>query len=505
MAAGAGDRVMLSRRGLQLPRELPFERWLGIGRQLSAVSTSAAWCLGDWLAFGERAYAGRYRAAVEQTSLDYQTLRNYAWVARRFELSRRRDTLSFGHHAEVAALAEPEQDFWLRKAEEHQWPVKRLRQQVSASLAERLSGQPARAGQQQGGGERGRVVLRLQLRISAALLETCQAAADKASLSMEAWTVLAIEHAARHEPPGRARGSHPASEPPVHVPPHRDAGQAVTALADLSGLPRGARGRHTGPVRSFDELITEGSRVPVDGWDFSWFEGRASEERPPWRYSKLLGERMAALAAQPGTAALDLQTGGGEVLASIPVAPPVLVATECWPPNVEVARRTLAPLGAQVVPMDDELDELPFEDASFDLVVSRHPVGVRWDEIARVLKPGGTYFSQSVGERSVGELIDFLMGPQPPDDGPTRAPKWSVLAARAAGLEVVDLREFRGRMEFRDIAAVIHFLRKVVWTVPDFTVDAYADRLLVLHEQIEKTGPFVATSVRFLIEARKPI
>jgi SAM-dependent methyltransferase len=269
-------------------------------------------------------------------------------------------------------------------------------------------------------------------------------------------------------------------------------------------LPRRARGRQTSPVRTFEELVTEGSQVPVDGWDFSWFEGHATEERPPWGYARLLGERMAVLAAEPGTAALDLQTGGGEVLASIPAAPPVLVATECWPPNVEVARRNLAPLGAQVVPMDDELDDLPFQDASFDLVVSRHPVGVRWDEIARVLKPAGTYFSQDVGEGSVGELTEFLMGPQPPDDGPTRNPKWSVLAARAAGLEVVDLREFRGRMEFWDIAAVIHFLRKVIWIVPGFTVEAYADRLRALHEQMAETGPFVATSVRFLIEARKP-
>ena len=43
--------------------------------------------------------------------LDYQTLRNYAWVARRFAMSRRRDTLSFGHHAEVPALPEPEQGY----------------------------------------------------------------------------------------------------------------------------------------------------------------------------------------------------------------------------------------------------------------------------------------------------------------------------------------------------------------------------------------------------------
>ncbi len=254
---------------------------------------------------------------------------------------------------------------------------------------------------------------------------------------------------------------------------------------------------------SFDELIAEGAAAGVDGWDFSWFDGRAAEERPPWGYARMLGERMAALAGVPGAAALDLQTGGGEVLASIPAGPPVLIATESWPPNVDVARRNLAALGGRVVALPDELSDLPFEDASFDLVVSRHPVGMRWDEVARVLRPGGTYFSQDVGDGSVRELTEFMMGPLPEEDGPTRDPKWSVQSAREAGLQVVDLRQFRGRMEFGDIAAVVVFLRKVVWIVPGFTVDGYLDRLRALHEQIEATGPFVATSVRFLLEARK--
>lgn len=257
-------------------------------------------------------------------------------------------------------------------------------------------------------------------------------------------------------------------------------------------------------MRSFEDLIAEGTAAAVEGWDFSWFAGRAIEERPPWGYASMLGERMAALADVPGAAALDLQTGGGEVLASIPAGPPVLVATESWPPNIEVARRNLARLGARVVPMRDELDDLPFEDARFDLVVSRHPVGLRWDEVARVLKPGGTYFSQDVGAGSVLELTEFMMGPLPEDDGPTRDPKWTVASAQEAGLDVVDLRQFRGRMEFGDIAAVVVFLRKVVWIVPGFTVDGYLDRVRALHEQIEAKGPFPATSVRFLFEARKP-
>jgi SAM-dependent methyltransferase len=246
----------------------------------------------------------------------------------------------------------------------------------------------------------------------------------------------------------------------------------------------------------FEDLVTEGTAVPVEGWDFSWFEGRATEQRPSWGYARLMGERMAT-----AHRALDLQTGGGEVLAGIPKPPPVLVATEGWAPNAALARRRLAPLGGVVVEVGEDAD-LPFPDDSFDLVVSRHPVTVRWDEVARVLSSGGTYLSQQIGTGSVRELTDFMMGPQPVSQA--QQPARVRAAATAAGLDVVDLRAEALRMEFFDIAAVIVFLRKVIWIVPGFTVEAYRDRLLALHEQIETHGPFIAHAQRVLIEARKP-
>ncbi len=59
-------------------------------------------------------------------------------------------------------------------------------------------------------------------------------------------------------------------------------------------------------------------------------------------------------------------------------------------------------------------------------------------------------------------------------------------------------------MEFHDVAAVVHFLRKVIWMVPGFTVEAYEERLRALHQGIQERGPFVAHSTRHLFEARKP-
>lgn len=250
--------------------------------------------------------------------------------------------------------------------------------------------------------------------------------------------------------------------------------------------------------RTFEDLVGEAATVSVDGWDFSWLDGRATEQRPSWGYQRLLGERLAR-----ATAALDIQTGGGEVLAGVANFPPTMVATESWAPNVALATTLLHPRGAVVIADEDE-PPLPFADHAFDLVTSRHPVSVRWDEVARVLQPGGAYLAQHVGPASVFELVELFLGPLPDAARRGRHPEVARRAAQGAGLDVVDLRPERLRVEFHDVGAVVFFLRKVIWMVPGFTVDAYRDRLRALHDEIQADGPFVAHSARYLIEARKP-
>ena len=136
----------------------------------------------------------------------------------------------------------------------------------------------------------------------------------------------------------------------------------------------------------FEALITEGAEEPIEGWDFSWFDGRATEQRPSWGYAVLLSERLSR-----ARSALDIQTGGGEVFAwSIERAsrrPRRLAATESWPPNAALAGSRLGALGVGVVRAADD-EALPFVDEAFDLVSSRHPVEVVWEEISRVLKEG---------------------------------------------------------------------------------------------------------------------
>jgi hypothetical protein len=125
----------MSAEPFQLRPGMSFGDWAAVGRRLSHVSSRATWALGDWLLFGERSFGTRYRTAVEATNLDYQTLRNYAWVAGSFAPHRRRCELSFQHHAELAALQDVEQDLWLNRAVTGRWSRNELRRRLRAYRA----------------------------------------------------------------------------------------------------------------------------------------------------------------------------------------------------------------------------------------------------------------------------------------------------------------------------------------------------------------------------------
>jgi SAM-dependent methyltransferase len=250
---------------------------------------------------------------------------------------------------------------------------------------------------------------------------------------------------------------------------------------------------------TFDELLAEANNEPVEGWDFSWLNGRATEERPSWRYQESLTARI-----NTAKSVLDVQTGGGEcfagALSRVDNLPKELAATESWPPNLAIARSNLQSFGVTVEAIADE-QNFPFADNSFDLVSSRHPTRNNWSEIERVLTVGGTYFSQQVGVGTNSELTNFFMGPHPLSQ--LQKVEKATAAATDAGLEVLSVREESLPVAFFDIGAVVYFLRKVIWTVPDFSTDKYRDQLKMLNDLIERQGAFQSHSQRYLIEARK--
>jgi hypothetical protein len=249
-------------------------------------------------------------------------------------------------------------------------------------------------------------------------------------------------------------------------------------------------------VRSFDDLVAEAAAVDVTGWDFDWLAGRATEQRPPWGYSRLVAARLAEV-----DSALDVDTGGGELIAAMRYLPASMAVTEGWVPNLDHARSLLSPRGVHVVAVQPA-EPLPFADASFELVTSRHPVRPDWPEISRVLVDGGNYLAQHVGAASAFDLIEHFIR-LTPEQSLARDAHLEAAAAEAVGLHILDLRTARCRMEFYDIGAIVYVLRKCVWWVPDFDVERYRQVLRQLDDHIRANGAVVAHSTRTLINARR--
>jgi SAM-dependent methyltransferase len=249
--------------------------------------------------------------------------------------------------------------------------------------------------------------------------------------------------------------------------------------------------------RALIEAWTTEERAHFAGWDFSRISTRLVEESPPWSY-----ESLARAALHGAASLLDLGTGGGEVLTGLKDAfPPRVVATEAYVPNVPIARSRLEPLGVTVVPYDaDETRApLPFPSESFDVVLSRHEA-YEATEVARILRHGGTFLTQQVDAQSLADLRAlFGVGTKWP---------WVTLDnfvgdLRAAGLVVEDAQRWTGTAAFRDVGALVYFLKSVPWEVPGFTVERYKTVLVALQRKLEERGSLEFRSARFVIQARR--
>jgi len=199
-AALAGARPLRTdRTSLRLPARLPIDDWLRIGQNLTAAADSAAWWLGDWLVYGQDRFPERYRHAIDGTSLDYQTLRNYAWIARKFPSGRRRAGLSMQHHAEVAAMPPHLQDMWLDHAGKEGWSRNELRRRISAEAVSAptdpaSSQEAATSSQEATKGTAESAELRLP--VSAERQRRWEAAARRADRDLPHWILDVLDTAA---------------------------------------------------------------------------------------------------------------------------------------------------------------------------------------------------------------------------------------------------------------------------------------------------------------------
>jgi hypothetical protein len=100
---------------------------------MGLISRGSPWWIGDWLLYGSARWGEMYTAAARITGYDPKSLRNMRYVASRFDLSLRKDKLTWSHHALLASLERDEQRGWLERAIRDRLSVEDLRIELRAA------------------------------------------------------------------------------------------------------------------------------------------------------------------------------------------------------------------------------------------------------------------------------------------------------------------------------------------------------------------------------------
>ena len=168
------------------------------------------------------------------------------------------------------------------------------------------------------------------------------------------------------------------------------------------------------------------------------------------------GDRVLDVAAGTGNAAIPAALAGGDVIAS-----------DLTPEFFEAGRRDAEARGARLEWQQADAEHLPFDDASFDVVMScigvmfapRHQQSA--DELVRVTRPDGTIGLLSWTPQSiVGQLFATLKPfAPPPPPGAQPPPLWGDEAhvRELLGDRVTDVRESRGNLRVELFATGSHF------------------------------------------------
>jgi hypothetical protein len=127
------------------PGDIDLAEWSAVGRRFGEIGRCSQWWLGDWIQYGNERFGERYTRAVKLTGYDVQSLMNMVYVASRFEISRRREGLSWSHHSALAALELDDQEHWLDRASAERLSVADLRAELRS--ARRALRAPAREDQ----------------------------------------------------------------------------------------------------------------------------------------------------------------------------------------------------------------------------------------------------------------------------------------------------------------------------------------------------------------------
>lgn len=233
------------------------------------------------------------------------------------------------------------------------------------------------------------------------------------------------------------------------------------------------------------------------GWDFSYISKRKTEETLPWNYDEMVRQYL-----NTNTILLDMGTGGGEYLLTLNHPYSNTFATEVYPPNFELCKRTLKPLGIDVRQVFND-NYLPFKNDMFDIIINRQ-ASFDINEVYRLLKPNGLFITQQVGELNNKELRNFLTNDFEETTSSEHTLKSNLTLIQNKGLTILKSGECFPKQKFLDVGALVYYAKIIEWEFPNFSVNSCFKQLCILQSIIEEEGFIESKQHRFVIVAQKP-
>jgi SAM-dependent methyltransferase len=240
------------------------------------------------------------------------------------------------------------------------------------------------------------------------------------------------------------------------------------------------------------EKWLEEEKKAMIGWDFSYLDGRWEEEDLPWKYEEIVKDYL-----KETYQLLDLGTGGGEFLLTLQHPYEHTSVTEGYKPNYELCKDTLEPLGITVRYIEN--DQIPYDDDSFDLIISRHE-SFDADEVYRCLKPGGIFITQQIGGLNSHDLAVKILGDFEPMYKEVTKEN---LVSMMNRFEILNVDESFTHLKFYDIGAIIYFAKIIEWEFPGFSVEKYYDQLADLEHELQRKGYVHSLEHRIIVVAQK--
>lgn len=238
------------------------------------------------------------------------------------------------------------------------------------------------------------------------------------------------------------------------------------------------------------------------GWDFSYIAGQMISEPLPWDYKDIVTQYLKS-----DYELLDMGTGGGEFLLTLDHPYDLTSVTEAYPPNIEICKNKLVPLGITVQAITDD-HHLGFADESFDMIINRHEA---FDprELNRLLRPNGYFITQQVGGLNNKDLSHKVGIKRAEGDSEHNYSEHHLdnnldLLCKA-GFKVLVSNECYPKVTFASVEAFVYFAKIIEWEFPRFSVETCFEQLCELQNEFEENDFIVGTEHRFMIVAQKAI